>query len=69
MRGLGRRQRRMLVDISTHGGWPPGWRLSFDDRTVLASLHRAELVTEPGRDVRLTSAGFLVAATLRGGPL
>ena len=59
----------MLVDISTHGGWPPGWRLSFDQRTVLASLHRAELVTEPSQDVRLTSAGFLIAATLRGGPL
>jgi len=66
--GLGVRQRKMLVAMRAHGdgGWPAGWRLRHDDKTTLASLAARQLISSPGPDARLTSAGFLVAASLRG---
>ncbi len=68
MNGLGSKQQRMLLNMRYHGdgGWPPSWKIRFDDRAVLASLAARQLISTPSEEARLTSAGFLVAASLAG---
>lgn len=65
---LGHRQRRLLIEIAVQGRgrWPQGWQLRSQDAITLARLHRRELVTSAGTDARLTSAGHLIACSLRG---
>ena len=68
MNGLGIKQRQMLLDLRHHGdgGWPPGWKLRFDHKSTLATLFARQLVSSPDDTTRLTSAGYLVAASLSG---
>lgn len=65
---LGPRQRRLLIEIAHYGGgrWPSGWKMRGTDKAVMASLAARQLVSSPGLDARLTSAGHLIVASLRG---
>lgn len=67
MKGLGRRQRSMIVNMMHfgEGQWPKHWRQRSDDREVLESLHRKGLVTSTGRFASLTNEGEKLAAALR----
>jgi len=71
VRGLGRRQRAMLVAMAVHGGggWPERWHLRSDDAAVLVCLARKGLVTGRGRDAALTGEGRDAASALRGQPV
>lgn len=68
MNGLGVRQRRTLVRMAHYGQgrWPQGWRMRGTDKAVMATLAARQLVSGPGVEARLTAAGHLVVASLRG---
>jgi hypothetical protein len=69
--GLGKRQRRTLIDMMESGGgrWPQGWQVSSVSRDVVAGLIMRGLVTGQGADAALTEKGERVAAILCGDPL
>lgn len=66
MNGLGRRQRRMLVELATvgRGRWPEGWRLRYPDYETLVSLHRHGLVSSADTGAALTESGRRAADRL-----
>lgn len=69
--GLGKRQRRTLIDMMESGGgrWPQGWQVSSTSRDVVTGLAIRGLITGQGADAALTEKGERVAAILCGDPL
>ena len=68
MNTLGPRQRKLLLELAHYGqgGWPPRWKMRGTDKAVMATLAARQLVSSPGTEARLTSAGHLIVASLRG---
>lgn len=68
MKGLGARQRRILIGMRERGQgfWPADWMLRHPDRQVLSGLFARGLVTNDTKHARLTIEGQRVSAWLTG---
>lgn len=68
MSGIGKRQRRMLVDMLVHGDgkWPDGWKFRNDHDVAMTGLWFRGYTTQTGRYAALTELGRSFASDLAG---